>query len=77
MALHYFHLANGTTTLDDVGTELADLAAIRKEAVRAVRDLLNLGRAEEIWTGKPWKVWVTDKPKGAGRTLLTLEVQAG
>ncbi|MGE9008821.1 DUF6894 family protein [Leptospira interrogans] len=77
MARHYFHLANGTTTLDPTGLDLADLGAVRNEAVRAVRELLNLGKTDELWSGAPWKVWVTDGPDGTGRTILTVELTTG
>ena len=74
MPLHYFHVSNSQTILDQDGTDLADLTSIRKEAVRNARDLLNLGQTDNLWDGKPWKVWVTDKPNGAGRTVATIEV---
>ena len=75
MALHYFHFSNGHTTLDQDGTDLPDLASVRKEAIRSVRELLNLRHSEHLWTGDaPWKVWVTDEPDAAGQTVLTLEV---
>ena len=44
MAMHYFHMANGQTTFDSVGTDLADLQSVRKETLRAGREMLNLGR---------------------------------
>jgi hypothetical protein len=76
MALHYFHLSNGTITLDDVGTDLAHLADVQKEVVRVARDLLSLQSSEQIWTKVPWKVWATDKPKGAGQTIAQMELKA-
>jgi hypothetical protein len=77
MALHYFHLSNGTIILGDVGTELASLTEVKKEVVRVARDLLSLQTSAEIWTGAPWKVWATDEPKGAGRTIAAMELRAG
>ena len=77
MPRHYFHLANGTTTLDPTGLDLADLGAVQEEAVRAVRELLNLGKTDGLWSGDPWKVWVTDGPDGTGRTILTVELTTG
>jgi hypothetical protein len=38
MARFYFHFANGRTTLDQVGIDLPDLNAVRKEAIGATRD---------------------------------------
>jgi hypothetical protein len=76
MALHYFHYSNGHTTLDPAGTDHPDLVSVRNEAVRALRELLNLGPTDTLWTGEPWKVWVTDRPNASGATVLTLEVSA-
>jgi hypothetical protein len=76
MAMHYFHFLNGTVALDAIGRELANLQAVRKEAIRAVRELLSVGDSEELWAGDPWKVWVTDEPDAKGRTILTVEVSA-
>jgi hypothetical protein len=76
MALHYFHLSNGKTTLDDVGTDHANLADVQKEVVRVARDLLSLKSSDDIWSRESWKVWATDQPKGAGRTIATLELKA-
>lgn len=75
MALHYFHSFNGHTTLDDLGTDLPDLLSARKEAVRAFRELLLLGSSDALWTGDPWRVWVTDQSNATGRTVLALELK--
>jgi hypothetical protein len=74
MAMHYFHVCHGHTTLDDQGTDFPDLPSVRKEAIRALRELLNLGQSDQLWAGDPWKVWVTDEPNASGRTVLTLEI---
>lgn len=76
MALRYFHYANGSQTLDNHGTDLADVDAVRKEALRAVRELLNLRPTEGPWDGDPWRVWVTDQPNAGGKTILTVELSA-
>ena len=78
MAKYYFHSSNGHTCRDDVGSELADLDSVRKEAFCASRELLMLGYVgtDESWAGEPWRVWVTDKPNAAGRTILTVELCA-
>jgi hypothetical protein len=76
MAQYYFHLSDGETILDDKGSELPDSASVRDETVRVTRDLLNVRQSNELWIGKPWRVWVTDQPNGAGRTLATIEVTA-
>jgi hypothetical protein len=74
MPMHYFHMSNGHTILDDHGTDLPDLAAVRDEAVRAAKELMSIGSAETLWDGKPWKVWVTDAPNGTGRTVASIEM---
>jgi hypothetical protein len=76
MALHYFHMLNGKLTTDLTGGDFADLAAVRREALRAARDMLNLGAIDEIWQGEPWKILVTDSPTADSRTILTIEVIA-
>jgi hypothetical protein len=76
MALHYFHHSNGRTTLDLFGTDLPDLVSVRKEAIRALRELIYLGPADDLWSGEPWKVWVTQDAKAVGPTILTLELAA-
>jgi hypothetical protein len=49
MPHYYFHIhgPNGTTE-DDVGSDLADMAAVREEAVTAVREIM----ADSIKSGK-------------------------
>jgi hypothetical protein len=74
--MHYFHLSNGRLILDDVGTDLPTSAAVELEALRTAREMLNLSSPDAIWDGGPWKIWVTDQPNAAGRTLLSLEVCA-
>ena len=76
MALHFFHFSDGHTTLDLVGTNHPELISVRKEAVRIFSELLNTALTHTLWTGEPWKVWVTDQPNGTGRTVLTLEMNA-
>ncbi len=76
MAMHYFHLSNGHTTLDHDGADHPDLNSIRKEALRVLRELLNLGPTDGLWGGDAWKVWVTDQPGSTGRTVLSLELNA-
>src|SRR4051794_29037938 len=71
MAMHYFHMANDHTMFDSVGTDLPDLQSVRKETLRAGREMLNLGGSEPLWAGEPWRVWVTDEPDGSGQTILT------
>ena len=48
MAVFYFNVFNHETTIDDVGTELADLAEAQQEARNAAADLIR----EEIIAGR-------------------------
>jgi hypothetical protein len=75
VARFYFHFANGETILDNIGTDLADLDAVRKEALGTTRDLL-FEAPPQIWAGKPCRIWVTDEPNALGQTVLTLELCA-
>ena len=77
MSRYYFHVLNGHTLLDDEGTELADLQAVRAEAVRASREIIltHEGNAE-FWAGEPARLWITDGPNATGRTVLTIEMSA-
>jgi hypothetical protein len=78
MARYFFHVSNGHTYLDNVGSEHADLDSVRTEAFCASRELLMLGHkgTKEFWGGQPWRIWVTDKPKAAGRTIVSVELCA-
>jgi hypothetical protein len=78
MAKYYFHSSSDHTCLDDVGSELADLDSVRKEAFCASRELLMLGHVGTpgFWAGERWRLWVTDKPNAAGQTILTVELCA-
>ena len=68
MSLYYFNFSNGETVLDDIGTELSNLAAVRKEAVLISRELIlpSSGECPSLWDGVPSKVWVTDGPASGG-----------
>ena len=75
MTRFYFHFANGQTVLDDVGIDLPHLDAARTEAFRTTRDLM-FEASSRFWEGEPYRLWVTDEPNAAGRTILTLELSA-
>ena len=76
MPKYYFHLKDGHTELDEDGTELADLKAARREAVKFSGEVLREGPGDSLWMGEPWRLWVTDQPNGAGTTLFTLNFSA-
>jgi Domain of unknown function (DUF6894) len=76
MPRYYFHLEDGRRLLDDTGLDLADIAAVQNEAVRASADILKGGPRPTLWHGTPWQMWVTDKPNGEGKTFFTLRFSA-
>jgi hypothetical protein len=75
MQRYFFHVEDDTTTLDEMGTECPDLAAARDEAVRTSGEILRDGAASHLWSGKPWRMWVT-QADGGGKTLFTLTFHA-
>lgn len=78
MPRYYFHVADGEILLDGLGQELPDMAAAQNEALQASGDILKGGvhAAEDLWNGTPWRMWVTDKPNGEGKTFFTLRFTA-
>ncbi len=68
MPIYHFNLHDGQAYPDGLGSECADLAAARIEAVRRIGRLLE-ERAARFWTGDEWTMDVTD-PRGL--TLFTL-----
>jgi hypothetical protein len=77
MSLYYFHLKDGQTIFDSQGSDLPDLAAVRRMAIATTTEILGGLRAgPEFWSGEPWKLWVPDQPDGAGTTVLTLQFAA-
>ena len=75
MTLYYFHVRNGHTILDEVGSHLPDIGAVKAEAVRASCEMLPSVQSD-FWNGVPWRLWVTDGPNATGRTLFALEFSA-
>jgi hypothetical protein len=76
MPRYYFHVEDGHRLFDDIGQDLPDIAAVQTEALRASADLLKGGPSFSVWDGVPWRMWVTDKPEGEGKTFLTLSFSA-
>jgi hypothetical protein len=75
MNLYYFHVRDGHTILDDVGTLLPNIAAVKKEALQVTSELIGSPRSAH-WDTTPWRLWVTERPNGEGKTLLSLDVLA-
>ena len=76
MPRYFFNLKDGRTSLDDEGTELADIDAARREAVTYAGSTLRDGAGDSLWNGEPWRLWVTDQPNGEGKTFFTLHFSA-
>jgi Domain of unknown function (DUF6894) len=78
MPRYYFHREDGQTLLDGTGLDLRDLAAAQNEAVGSSGEFLKdwSRDAATLCNGTPWRMWVTDKPNGEGKTLFTLRFSA-
>jgi hypothetical protein len=74
MLTYFFHLDHGTTELDEDGTALSSISEVRDQAVALISGILRDGEGTAIWAGTPLRLWVTDKPLGAGQKLFTLSV---
>jgi hypothetical protein len=74
MLSYYFHVDNGATELDEEGTSLSGILEVRDQAVALIAGILHNGEGKAIWAGRPLRLWVTDKPAGAGQTFFTLSV---
>ncbi len=73
LAIHYFNVHDGTDIVDEIGTEMPDLASVRAEALRYTGELLRDGAALDLWAGKEWRLVVTDE---GGNEVLTLRFAA-
>jgi hypothetical protein len=78
MPRYYFHLEDGQILHDDTGSELRDIYAAQAEALRTSGDMIKGGPRSiaTLWTGTAWRLWVTDKPNGEGKTIFTLRFSA-
>jgi ABC-type taurine transport system substrate-binding protein len=77
MPRYYFHIDDDRFDLDRVGVELPDLKAARDEAVGAAGQILGNGAAKSLWTGKTWRMWVTQSPFAKEKPLFVLRFSAG
>jgi len=78
MPRYYFHFEDDKLVHDETGSEWLNIAAAQDEAVRASGDILRAGPKDSVglWNGTPWRMWVTDKPNGEGKTFFTLRFSA-
>lgn len=72
MPRYFFHVEDGDSFPDLQGTELDDLAAARREAVRFAGALL-ADQPEDFWGNGEWTMRVDDEQ---GATLFTLQFLA-
>ncbi|HEY6603405.1 MAG TPA: hypothetical protein VI009_16520 [Xanthobacteraceae bacterium] len=76
MPRFYFHIDDDRTHIDHIGVELPDLGTARDEAVSAAGQILRDGAAKALWTGKPWRMWVTESPFANEKPLFVLRFSA-
>ena len=60
MPRYYFDIVDGREHLDNEGTDLADLAAVRIEAVRLSAEVLT-EMPERFWHSELWTMTVYDE----------------
>jgi hypothetical protein len=76
MPRFFFHIDDGWTHIDQVGVELPDLETARDEAVSAAGQIVRDGAAKNLWSGKPWRMWVTQSPLATEKPLFVLRFSA-
>jgi hypothetical protein len=72
MPRYFFHVIDGRTAMDTVGTQLAGIDEARAQAVVTATELLRRS-SDTIWNGCPWQMTVAN---AAGDTLLNLRFAA-
>jgi hypothetical protein len=65
---YFFHVVDGTFSVDTDGTVLADLAEAHAQAITMAGEILRDARGK-FWAGDDWQMHVTDETK---RTLFKL-----
>jgi hypothetical protein len=72
MPRYFFHIQDGISSRDTIGTELPDVYTAQAQAIRFSGEILReLGA--KFWDGTEWKLEVTDEQ---GRTLFILHFSA-
>ena len=72
MPWYFFNVHDGHDFPEHEGIELADLVAVRTEAMRYAGEMLQDGTTN-IWTDHEWELVVGD---ATGACVLTLTIQA-
>jgi hypothetical protein len=76
MPRFYFHVEDERTIIDQTGVELPDLEAAHEEAIGTAGQILRNGAAKGLWSGKPWRMWVTQSPFPNEKPLFVLRFSA-
>ena len=72
MPLYFFHVYDGTPSLDLEGSELPDIYIAQAQAIRMSGEIMrDLGA--KFWDGEDWRLEVTD---AEGRTLFIVRFSA-
>ena len=72
MPRYFFHVKDGVSVRDDVGTELPDIYTAQAEAIRTSSKILREVGAR-FWDGMDWSLEVADE---AGTVLFVLRFSA-
>ena len=72
MPRYFFNVHDGSSTIDNEGTELPDIFAAQEEAIHLSGELLR-EMGGKFWNGEEWSLDVTDE---TGRILFTLRFTA-
>lgn len=72
MSRFFFHVIDGKFLVDAEGTELADLAEAKSEAIRTAGEVIRHG-GQSAWDGTEWQMHVTDADQ---KTVLKLTFSA-
>jgi hypothetical protein len=73
MPRYFFHVMDGRAQVDSEGTELPDITAVRKEAVRTAGEMLAGADVAQLPSGMPWQMTVADE---TGKTVYSLRFES-
>lgn len=72
MPRYFFHVRDGTSTPDDIGTDLPDIYSAQALAVRTCGEILR-DMGARFWDGTEWRLEVAD---AQGQVLFVLRFSA-
>lgn len=72
MPRYFFHVLDGSVSIDTEGTELRGLTEAHSQAITMAGEIMRDAR-RKFWTGNDWQMHVTDDAK---RTLFKLKFSA-